>query len=256
MLSKGYYVGIFLAAAATANAAVAACSADNCYRAMFPCQSPAAWSSATSFCATITAGGTTATNYPTRATAACGTASVKYLSVCGCGPTCTPTTTTSSPTPTATTCPPMGLVPNGDFECDTMAWTVQVPDSAASTSIFSPGNTGSKAFQVHTRSAPITPEQGVSARIISSTINVAANVPSKLTFASFFTNSDAGAIGVLINDAPVYVIDGQDAPAGVWHGNSIDYTPSTDQIVIKFEFLFGPYPSYARIDTVNFNFLH
>jgi hypothetical protein len=137
-----------------------------------------------------------------------------------------------------------------------MSWTVQVPDSAANASIFSPGNTGLKAFQVHTKSAPITPEMGVSARIISSTINVAANVPSKLTFASFFTNSDTGSIGVMINDAPVYVIDAQDAPAAAWNGNSIDYLPSTDQIVINFEFLFGPYPSYARIDTVNFNYLH
>lgn len=214
---------------------------------MFPCQSAAAWSTATSFCATITAGGTTATNYPTRATAACGTVPAKYLSVCGCGPTCTPT---------PTTCPPLGLVPNGDFECDTTSWTVQVPDSAASTSIVSPGNTGTKAFQVQTRSAPITPELGVSARIISSTINAAANVPSKLTFASFFTSTDAGAIGVQINDAPVYLLDAADKPAGVWNSNSIDYTPSTDQVVIKFEFLFGPYPSTARIDTVNFNFLH
>jgi hypothetical protein len=131
-----------------------------------------------------------------------------------------------------------------------------VPDSAARTSVVSPGNTGSKAFEVRTLSAPITPEMGVSARIVSSTINVAANVPSKLTFASFFTNADAGFIGVMINDAPVYTVDAHDAPAGVWNANSIDYTPTTDRIVIKFEFLFGPYPSYARIDTVNFNYLH
>jgi len=120
----------------------------------------------------------------------------------------------------------------------------------------SPGNTGSKAFEVHTRSAPITPEMGVSARIISETINAAANVPCKLTFASFFTNADAGFIGVMINGAPVYTVDAHDAPAGVWNQNYIDYTPSTDRVVIKFEFLFGPYPSYARIDTVNFNYLH
>ncbi|KAB5523124.1 hypothetical protein GE09DRAFT_1065552 [Coniochaeta sp. 2T2.1] len=243
-------VSAILAVAATANAAVAACNADNCYRALFPCSSPAAWSTASAFCATITAGGTTATDFPTRATGACGTAPSKYLSACACGPTCTPT-------PTAPPiCPPLGLVPNGDFECDLTGWTVQVPDSAADTSIFSPGNTGSKAFQVHTKSAPITPELGVSARIISSTINAAANVPSKLTFASFFTNADAGFIGVIINDAPVYTIDAHDRPAGVWNTNSIDYNPTTDQIVIKFEFLFGPYPSYARIDTVNFNYLH
>lgn len=61
-------------------------------------------------------------------------------------------------------------------------------------------NTGSKVFQVHSKSAPITPEMGVSARRKSSTISVAANVPRKQTFSSFFTNSDAGFIGMLFDD--------------------------------------------------------
>jgi len=94
-----------------------------------PCQAPVIWSSARAFCATITAGGTTATDYPTRATAACGTAPAKYLSACARSLTCTPTTSTSAPSPTSTTCLHLGLVPNGDFEYGTTSWTVQVPDS-------------------------------------------------------------------------------------------------------------------------------
>jgi hypothetical protein len=225
---------------------------------MFPCQSPAAWSTASAFCATVTAGGSTATNYPTRATAACGPTPDRYLSVCGCGPTCTPTPTGPTTTPSASCTPPptVGLLPNGDFECALEPWTVQVPDLAAKTSITSPGNTGSKAFQVRLFSSPSTPQMGVSARIISPRIAVAANVPCKLKFSAFFDNLEAGMIGVLINGAPVWTIDAKDKGANKWVPVAVDYTPQTDYVTITFEFLFGLYPSIDKIDSVEFNYLH
>lgn len=81
-------------------------------------------------------------------------------------------------------------------------------------------------------------------------------MPAKLTFASFFDNGDAGFIGVLINGAPVRTVDARDRPVGVWNVNEVDYTPTGDEVVITFEFLFGVYPSNMRIDTVGFAYLH
>lgn len=202
----------------------------------------------------MTAGDTTATNYPSRATAFCGTSPDRYISACSCGPTCTSSTATSTPTP----CPTAGgLIPNGDFECGLAPWTVQVPDPAATTALTAPGNTGNTAFEVHLTRAPATPDNGVSARIISGTVHAAANVPGLFKFASYFDNLDAGFIGVLINGQPVYTVDARDMlPAGEWHTNQFTYTPTTDDFTVTFEFLFGPYPSIDKIDTVSYNWLH
>ncbi|KAK0636041.1 hypothetical protein B0T17DRAFT_595609 [Bombardia bombarda] len=104
LLKQGFLIHVGLLAV-NAGATI---HADNCYRALFPCSSSAALATASAFCATITAGGVTATNYPTRATAACGTTAARYLSACSAGPTCglsTSTTTglTNSTTTTSTT---------------------------------------------------------------------------------------------------------------------------------------------------------
>ncbi|KAI0433192.1 hypothetical protein F5Y09DRAFT_352206 [Xylaria sp. FL1042] len=58
------------------------CNADNCYRALFPCPSPSAVTEAVSYCVTVSAD--SATNYPTRAIAACGTGKERYISACSC----------------------------------------------------------------------------------------------------------------------------------------------------------------------------
>jgi hypothetical protein len=221
----------------------------SCYRALFPCKSPSAWSTASSFCATITSGANTATNYPTRATSACGTAPARYISACACGSTCTPT-----PVP----CPSLGLIPNGDFECDLASWTVQVPDPAATPSIVTPGNTGAKAFQAHLGSSPVSPELGVSARIISETVPVTVGAPATLTFSTFFTEGTEGFIGVQINGSPVLTIDAHDRPVGVWNGFSLDYTPTSESLTVMFEFLFDAARASTgdmRVDGVGFYYL-
>ncbi|KAI1429086.1 hypothetical protein F5Y12DRAFT_591333 [Xylaria sp. FL1777] len=58
------------------------CNADNCYRALFPCPSPSAVTEAVRYCATVS--DDSATNYPTKAIAACGTSRDLYISACSC----------------------------------------------------------------------------------------------------------------------------------------------------------------------------
>ncbi|KAJ2969355.1 hypothetical protein NUW58_g10009 [Xylaria curta] len=58
------------------------CNADNCYRALFPCSTSSAVAEALRYCATVSA--KSATNYPSKAIAACGTKIDRYISACSC----------------------------------------------------------------------------------------------------------------------------------------------------------------------------
>ncbi|KAK3326096.1 hypothetical protein B0H66DRAFT_550069 [Apodospora peruviana] len=240
--------GVLCALGLLAVNANAKCNADNCYRALFPCGSTAALSTATAFCATVTAGGTTATNYPTRATAACGTAPARYISACACGPTCT---TTTLPCPTVT---PGSLLPNGDFECGLAPWKTEVPDSSASAGVTTPGNTGTHSFEVVLSAPPATPQLGVSARVISATVPVEVGATYTLTFYTNFSDFGNGFIGVMANGSPIYTIDAGDNGAGVgfYSKNTVSYTASTSSVYFTFEFLFGTTSAgIDRIDTIS-----
>ena len=225
---------------------------------MFPCASPSAWSVASAFCATVTTGGTTATDYPSRATAACGSAPDRYLSACSRGPTCTPSPT-ASPTPSPTPCIETlenNLISNGDFECGLDPWRVDVPDLAAHASLSTTtANTGSTAFQIRLTSSPANPEQGTSARIKTPVIPVIPGKAARLKFASFFDNLHAGFIGVKINGDAVYTVDAADKGIGDWHNNSVDYTPTNDTVEIEFDFVFEITQSVDLIDTVIFEYV-
>ncbi|KAK3941002.1 hypothetical protein QBC46DRAFT_363678 [Diplogelasinospora grovesii] len=257
MLSAMLNKGLLLAVGLLAAEASAACNANNCYRAMFPCGNAAQLSTASAFCATITAGGTTASNYPTKATAACGSDPSKYLSACACGPTCTPTATGSSASSTITlssttsssssstsnactaTVTPNNLIANGDFECGQAPWTIEVPDRAAFAGLSDVGsNTGDNNFMVGLYSKPATPQLGVNARIISSTFPVTPGVNYRLSFYSEFSSTQAGFIGVMVNNNPIYTVDASDF-------GCCQYFPN-------FEFLFNTQitDGSMRIDTI------
>jgi len=146
-------------------------------------------------------------------------------------------------------------VPNGDFECRyNVVWDPQVPDTSAIWELHSPGNTGTFAFEAHLLSPPATPELGVSVRVTSKSFTVTPNVPYKIGFASWFDDLQSGFIGVMVNGVPVYTVDAGDKGAGAWHDNTMDYTPTTSSVTLRFEFLFGGQhvPSLQRIDSVTF----
>ncbi|KAI1113994.1 hypothetical protein F5Y14DRAFT_194105 [Nemania sp. NC0429] len=144
-------------------------------------------------------------------------------------------------------------VANGDFECGLTPWVVQVPDAAASYSVAAPGHGSSNSFQVRFAPPARSPQLGVSARIVSAPVRVVPGTPYRLTFWTYFDNQQAGFVGVQFNDVARYTIDaGDHGWGGDFTLNTVDYTPTTDTVTIKFEFLFGSTASLDRIDTVTF----
>jgi hypothetical protein len=104
----------------------------------------------------------------------------------------------------------------------------------------------------------VSPELGVSARIISETVPVTAGAPGTLSFATFFTEGTEGFIGVMINGSPVLTVDAHDRPVGVWNGMSVDYTPTGESLTVTFEFLFDAAKSSTgdmRVDGVGFYYV-
>ncbi|KAJ8120117.1 hypothetical protein ONZ43_g3095 [Nemania bipapillata] len=148
---------------------------------------------------------------------------------------------------------PPNVISNGDFECGFAPWTVQVPDPAANYYVGTPSYSGSYSFQVHFTPPAVSPQYGVSARIISAAATVQPNVPYVLNFWTWFDNGDAGFIGVMINDVAIYTIDARDhGYNGPFTNNTLTYTPTTSSVTLKFEFLFGNVASWDRIDDVTF----
>ncbi|OHE96300.1 hypothetical protein CORC01_08372 [Colletotrichum orchidophilum] len=214
-------------------------------------------SAASAFCATITAGGTTATNFPTRATSACGTSASLYISACACGPTCSAIPT---PTPTPTPCAASGssLVANGDFECGIAPWIVQNLDQFARAGVTSKfAHTGQHSFESRLLYDRSLQNPAVSVRLSSPVISVQPNVPYRLTFWSYFDNHAAGFIGIQFNGEPKRTLDaGDGAGWGVWKSFSVDYTPLTDKLDFTLEFLYGRVASVVRVDGIVFDYIH
>ncbi|KAK3486258.1 hypothetical protein B0T13DRAFT_157253 [Neurospora crassa] len=239
------------------------CNADNCYRALFPCPSSSAVSVAAAFCATITASGTTATNYPTRATNACGSTPDRYISACKCGPTCSFTTSTTTTT-TATACPSAtpsngGLV-YGDFECPSPSppWTVQILDPSFSLSTTTTNSfTGNRSLRAFLTGPSTCSGVCTNARIISPPLPITPNTEYKLTLATFFPNNakggtgSTGFIGVQINGRAGLTIDANDSPGrGKWRFTQSPWRSLASETTaeIRIEWI-GP-PSF--LDTVTF----
>ncbi|KAF7559036.1 hypothetical protein G7046_g5121 [Stylonectria norvegica] len=204
----------------------AKCNADNCYRAMFPCQSGLenAWSTASNFCATSTAHSTTASDYPTRATDHCGLTANSYLSVCSCGPTCTP-----RPTCTSTPRPPGAFLYN-DFEC--VLPTVEVLDLAVW--LENPGEFDDHPFAIwaHFRDIRITKHR-----------------LARLTFDVKFLHADAGGIRIIAEDIfRQYVTAPLESPT--WSTVAVEFTPRTHTASFSIGFNFGSQNAHNKIDNI------
>lgn len=150
----------------------------------------------------------------------------------------------------------VGILPDGEFECGLGAWTVQTPDSAATADVkYGVGNIGSAAFEVDFHTPPVSPQLGVSARIISPALPVTAGTSYYLQFYSFFDNLQAGFIGVMINGNPIYTVDAGDKGVGAYHVNDVTWVAPAGVTAanISFEFLFSPgQSSVDRIDSIIF----
>ena len=214
----------------------------SCYRAMFPCPSPSAVSAASAFCATITANGTTATNFPTRATSACGSSAARYISACKCGPTCTSSSTSASSTCTAN--PTRSGVLYGDFECSVTApWTLQLSDPSTITgSVNQPGLTGNWAVEVE-----FANEDPLNASLTSPTVTVNPSTQYKLTW-GLFVNGNSGDQTASVNGRGT-TINANQYLSHEWVYTQIPFTTlsteTTAQVAFGWETLGG------RLDTVS-----
>ncbi|KAK4166846.1 hypothetical protein QBC43DRAFT_10884 [Cladorrhinum sp. PSN259] len=260
---------LLLAAALFAREGAAGCNADNCYRALFPCPSPSAVSIASAFCATITADGTTATNYPTRAANACGPTPDRYISACRCGPTCSTSILTSTSTPTtsststSSTCSPTptngGLV-YGDFECGPnykTPWSVQKFDTGLGYTYPTPGFTKSRAYgqyMANSPSYPISDANFVNARLTyPNSVAVSPSGRYKLTYAVRFDGRDPAArIRPLISGASLGEVSGSASSAGLgaWKFVDLPWTAGSSQTsaLVQFETVIA----YLSLDTITF----
>ncbi len=222
---------------------------------MFPCPSPSAVSVASAFCATVTAGGTTATNYPTRATAACGTTPDRYISACKCGPTCYPTTTTLATSTTSTsTCTPTpsngGLV-YGDFECGGLGpWSTSTVDAGFAIAVQTPGLTGKLSVQGTFVGNSVCKNSCSAGRIDSGPLPVTPGTKYKMTFATWMDGSTTGFIGLMINGGGQRTVDAYDYTRSQWrfiqHPWVAPAGKTTADIVLEW---YGP---AGRLDTITF----
>ncbi|KAK4174293.1 hypothetical protein QBC36DRAFT_333920 [Triangularia setosa] len=265
---------VALAIAALAGVSAAAgCAADNCYRALFPCPSPSAVSVASAFCATITASGTTATNYPTRATNACGITAGRYISACQCGPTCSystststsslttstasacepPSTSTTSTTPACEATPTSGNLLYGDFECGLTPWTAQV--FAPFTSIYgvsvnTPGFTNANSFRTQFLGTPNCATTCTYARLTSPLFPVTPGVKYKYTFATWFDGVSRGFVGTKINDRTGRTVDAVDYPVSKWRLHHVPFQANAteNQVSVFLEWL----NVESKLDSITF----
>lgn len=147
--------------------------------------------------------------------------------------------------------PPLGILPDGEFECGLGAWTVEVPDptcsaGAGSNAAASGGALGNYAWVVNEPEPPVysNTQEGVSARILSAPLPVVPGETYMLAFVTYFTEYDLGFIGVMVNDVALYTRDpgdqGQNGPT-VFSPNIIFWTAGTGvtNATVRIEALFG-----------------
>ncbi|KAG6999657.1 hypothetical protein G7Y79_00033g068450 [Physcia stellaris] len=183
----------------TTNAAAPGCNADNCLRALFPTASPTAVSSALAFCSTYTTTTNTATTgFPTRASAACGTAPFRYSSACSC-----------KPSPTAPACTPVvapnNLVQNGGFECNGLApWTAGDIFNTAH-KLSTPGEGGVGVAYEFDQTGPPAPGARIPPFLSQQIVGLTAGATYELGYSLSFDacTADTGFVGML--NSNVYI---------------------------------------------------
>lgn len=214
---------------------------------MFPTASPTQLSSATAFCRTYTTTvntNTAITQFPTRATSACGSSPSKYSSICSCG-------VPPSPSPTCSTDTAANLLRNSDFECGLSPWTTYTIDGTTTSTLSSPGYNSATAFQFTIGST--TSPSDATARLIQTVYNLEPDATYTLTFATNIAGPDAGFWGVMINGQPKRTVDARDnLGPGVWNVNSFDFVDDAAAVTeVKFEVITSQPGSVFKLDKIS-----
>ena len=239
----------------------------SCLRALFPTQSPAVYSSDAAFCSTFTASlDTRTTGYPSKATAACGTAAARYSSACSCKPTLTSTMSTStmststmstSTMSTSTTVPgptctpssnPNDGVTNGGFECGLSPWFAQDAFGTSHT-ISSPGDASNFAYEFIGSEFEVTNANPPS---LSQSIKTVGGESYSLKFRTYFNKCAQRVVfvGVKINGRAVFTVDACDKPAGQYNSFQPQFF-AFGRDTLTFEFIIQGTGAVIKIDNVS-----
>lgn len=214
----------------------ATCNHDNCYRALFPTASPTALTTASAFCTSLDLAldPSTVTGYPTRATSACGNTPSTYMSACTC---------LDKKSCQAANQP----IRNGGFECGLALWRVNTTNRG-SYSISAPSHTGkvSFAFATNQMTADFGPPS-----VQQTTAGLVLGQQYTLHFVTWFSDADAGFIGLVLNGIPRLTDDARDTTCWqVWKLRTYSFTADSKSLTVRFEFLASTGMHTFRLDDV------
>ncbi|KAL8685978.1 MAG: hypothetical protein Q9218_007429 [Villophora microphyllina] len=256
MIGKlGLLSNIILGASIVGNrvASAATCSADNCLRALFPTPSPTVYSSNAAFWGTYTTSlNSMTTGFPSRASAACGTAPSRYSSACSCKPAISSTMATStSGISTCTPTPANNIVKNGGFQCGLAPW-IASDTSGSMHSITQSGDASNAAYQFN---PGLTTEETFSDPAnVKQDLTLTVGADYVLEFRTFFDQCGRleNYVGVFLNNQQVYTIDACEhgGVAGQFFDNTVNFTAAFNPESLRFEFISVELPATARIDNV------
>ncbi|KAI8966489.1 hypothetical protein F5Y11DRAFT_157826 [Daldinia sp. FL1419] len=229
------------------------CKHDDCYNALFRCDSPLALAEALNYCATV--GHYGATDYPAFATAACGNTNKRaYISACQCGVACPslqPATVSSSTTVlTLTTLTTSTIAPGGGqsspgFSIPATPATLISSDSVRETSASSSGvfssaisgnpSLGSSASQgsslsivmtsSNSGSYPSSKDTALSTRVTVSDPESALTAPVSPTTTSLSTTSVSdGPLSIPLNTSSALSSTSSDLSGGESSGTLLTVT--------------------------------
>ncbi|KAL8928037.1 MAG: hypothetical protein Q9172_001092 [Xanthocarpia lactea] len=230
----------------------------SCLRALFPTPSPAVYSSNGAFCATYTTSiNTITTNFPSRASTACGTAPARYSSACSCKPTISSTlatTTSTSSTPTCSTPPTPAtnnIVKNGGFECGLAPW-IATDSSGSIHSITQPGDAASNAaYQFNP--GPTSEETFLHpANIKQNLTALTVGAEYVLRFRTYFGQCArlTNYIRVFVGRWEVTMVDSCENVVGRYADNGAGFVAGAESGELVFEFVSTDVLATTRIDGV------
>lgn len=227
------------------------------------------YSSDAAFCATFTASvDTRTTGFPSKASAACGSAPARYSSACSCRPTISSTLTssttstgssTTSTTPTPTCTPYSNYndgVRNGNFECDLAPWVAEdIPGTTHSVSF--PGDASNFAFEFD-QVGPVSSQTNSHPASLSQDLALVGNIPYNLRFRTYFdkcTQSE-GFVRVRLNGQSIYTVNACNDGSSTFKDNLVQFYAPLSGGNIRFEFLIFETPATVKIDNVSAIPLH
>jgi hypothetical protein len=157
--------------------------------------------------------------------------------------------------------PPIGIMPDGEFECGMGGWTQQVPDTTCTAGVaLTDGYTniyGQHAWWASTPGPdPAQQQSGVSARLVSPAVPVTPGKSYMVAYTVYFNAYNVGFLGITINGAPVATRHPNDREQGTgWFASAQCFwvaPPGVTTATVAFEAAFAAAGGLMGVDGVIF----